>query len=381
MISLNNGIIFTGEQRLINHSVLVDSGIIIDIIPSNNRLSHAEHLDLNGQILCPGFIDLQQNGGGGVMFNTSPTKQTLIHMHKTNLKTGTTSFLPTLISDSDEVIHEGINACKEYMSSYSNHVLGMHLEGPYTNPDKRGIHPLEQLRHPSNKMIEWLSKQTPWLKKITLAPEMNKPEHIMALAKSGIIISIGHTAASYDEAKLAFSHGVTFATHLYNAMSPISGARSPGTVGAILDSNNVYAGIIADGHHVHWANVKIAKKSLGDRLCLVTDATAGASAPKNLTQFDFCGSTIYVKNGRCLDDQGTLGGSALTMNEAVKLLIENANISLEEALRMSSLYPAKAIGISNYLGYIKPGFVANLIVMDQDYKVSASVVNGVVVRT
>ncbi|MCE0492591.1 N-acetylglucosamine-6-phosphate deacetylase [Vibrio salinus] len=380
MISLDNSIIFTGEQRLTTHSVLIDSGTIIDIVPSENIPTNVKHIDLKGQILCPGFIDLQQNGCGGVMFNTSPSKQTLMHMHKTNIKTGTTSFLPTLISDSDEAIRNGINACKAYMNENPNHVLGMHLEGPYTNPVRKGIHPQEQLRAPGDNMVEWLSGQTPWLKKVTLAPEMNKPEHIRALVRSGIIVSIGHTAASYQEAKQSFSYGISFATHLYNAMSPISGAREPGAVGAVLDSGSLYAGIIADGHHVHWANIRIAKQTLGNRLCLVTDGTAGSSAPKELDKFDFCGTTIYIKNGKCLDEKGTLGGSSLTMNEGVKRLVENAGVSLDEALRMASLYPAKAIGVSDHLGCIKPGFVANLIVMNQDYKVSASIVNGVIVR-
>lgn len=174
----------------------------------------------------------------------------------------------------------------------------------------------------------------------------------------------------------AIEHGVSFATHLYNAMTPTLNGREPGVVGAIYDSADIYAGIIADGHHVHWANVRLAHKVLGERLVLVTDATAGAMPPADMTEFDFCGATIYLKDGLCIDSNGTLGGSALTMDEGVRLLVSQAGLPFDEAVRMATLYPARAIGVDQQLGSIKAGYVANLIVLDQDYKVLATLVNG-----
>ncbi|MDC0612575.1 N-acetylglucosamine-6-phosphate deacetylase [Vibrio sp.] len=380
MLALTNGIVFTGFDTLHNKAVLVENDTIVDIIDETGIPGSAEIFDTHGQWICAGFIDLQLNGCGGIMFNDKPDVATLEHMHQVNLKSGTTSFLPTLISDSDNTIRLGIEACKRYMSQHKHQVLGMHLEGPYTNPKRKGIHPEAQLRQPNEEMISWLAEQSQWLKKVTLAPEMNKEEHIKQLVDAGIIVSIGHTAATYDQARRAIENGVSFATHLYNAMSPTSSGREPGVVGAVLDAQHIYAGIIADGYHVHWANIRIAKSIMQERLCLVTDATAGANAPKDMSSFDFCGSKILIQNGKCVDENGTLGGSALTMDEGVRLLVENANIAKEEAIRMATLYPAKAIGVDNSLGQIKPGYTANLIVMNQDYKVSASIVNGVIMR-
>lgn len=376
MLALCHAIVLTGYQIIHDKAVIIDDGKIIELVDHDEIPEHCAQLDLRGRYLCPGFIDLQLNGCGGVMFNEQPSCATLEHMQKTNLKSGTTSYLPTLISDTDEKIHQGIAATQEFMTKHQNQVLGMHLEGPYTNPERKGIHPREQLRKPSNEMIAWLATQSAWLKKVTLAPEINELAHIESLTNAGIIVSLGHTAANYAQTMEAIEHGIGFATHLYNAMTPTTNGREPGVVGAIYDSPSIYAGIIADGHHVHWANIRLAKKAMGERLVLVTDATAGAMPPKDMTQFDFCGATIYVKDGLCVDENGTLGGSALTMDEGVRLLVKEARIPFDEAIRMATLYPARAIHVDHKLGAIQPGYIANLIVLDQDYKVSATFVNG-----
>ncbi len=378
MKALYNGVVLTGEQTLNDKAIIIDGGKIVALIDPKDIPSECERIDLQGQFLCPGFIDLQLNGCGGVMFNSQPNVETLEHMQRTNLKSGTTSFLPTLISDSDVVIQEALSATQKYMTKYKHQVLGMHLEGPYTNPERKGIHPLGQLRKPNDKMIEWLTTQTRWLKKVTLAPEVNQPSHIKALCDAGIIVSIGHSAANYQQTIEAIHHGVSFATHLYNAMTPTLNGREPGVVGAVLDDPSIYAGIIADGHHVHWANIRLAKKALDNRLILVTDATAGAMPPSGMQQFDFCGTTIYLKDGQCIDSNGTLGGSSLTMDEGVRLLVSKAKIPFDEAIRMATLYPARAMNLDHQIGAIKVGHIANLIVLDQDYKVSATLLNGVV---
>lgn len=376
MYALSHCVLLTGEVCLHNHAVLIQHGLIHAIVPESEIPQGIPVHDLQGHILSAGFIDLQLNGCGGVMFNDAPTLDTLAIMHQTNLKSGTTSFLPTLISDSDEVIRAALMSTRAYKEMHPNQVLGMHLEGPYTNPQRKGIHPIEQLRQPSDDMITWLCQQSDALAKVTLAPEMNQPKHIRQLASAGVLVSLGHSAASYEQAMQAFDDGIQFVTHLHNAMSATENARTPGVVGAVLDRQNIYTGIVADGHHVHWANVRIAKRALTDHLCLVTDATAAAAAPSGFTQFDFCGATIYLKDGQCVDAKGTLGGSALTMNEGIRLLVEQAGISLEEAFRMATLYPARAIKMDHLLGAIQPGMVANLVIIRSDYQVVNTIVNG-----
>jgi N-acetylglucosamine-6-phosphate deacetylase len=173
-----------------------------------------------------------------------------------------------------------------------------------------------------------------------------------------------------------FDHGIRFATHLYNAMTPTVNGREPGVVGAIYDRDDVYTGVIADGHHVHWANIRLAHKILGQRLVLVTDATAAAGAPAGFEQFDFCGTTVHLRDGQCIDEHGTLGGSALTMIEGVANLVQQVGLPLDEALRMATLYPACAIGWDRTLGSITVGKIANLTSFDQHFTVNATVVNG-----
>lgn len=375
MLALVNGVVYTGYQRLTNVAVLIREDKIYSIIPRDDVSDDVELYDLEGCILSAGFIDLQVNGCGGVMFNTSPTYVTLKHMQETNLKSGTTSFLPTFISDSDENIKTAVVETEQFIEKHSNQILGMHLEGPFTNIIRRGIHPEEQIRPLSDTMVEWLIQHKQAIKQITLAPEVNSVEHITHLAQSGIIVSIGHSAATYEEATDGFNHGISSATHLFNAMSSITNGREPGVVGAIFD-RKLYTGIIADGFHVNWSNIRLAKTVLGDKLCLITDATAGATPPDGMTEFDFCGATIYLKDGKCIDDKGTLGGSALTMNQAIKLVVENAGISLDESIRMATLYPARSIKIDNQLGAILPNHIANLTVMTDTFDIVKTMVNG-----
>ncbi|WP_024871017.1 N-acetylglucosamine-6-phosphate deacetylase [Tolumonas lignilytica] len=376
MYALCNSVLLTGYQRLTDTAVVVAEGKVVALLPQTELPAELPRQDMQGHILCPGFIDLQLNGCGGVMFNDTPDVATLTHMQRTNLRSGTTSFLPTLISDSDQTIEQALTATQAFMQQHQYQVLGMHLEGPYTNPKRRGIHPKEQLRQPSEAMIHYLCSQSPWLKKITLAPELNQAEHIRQLADAGITVSIGHSAATYEQAMAGFDAGIRFATHLYNAMTATENGRIPGIVGAIYDRQDVYTGLVADGFHVHWANVRLAKKVMGERLCLVTDATAAAMPPAGFDKFDFCGAEIFLRNGRCEDANGTLGGSALTMIEGIQLLVEHAGISLDEAVRMATLYPARAIGVDDKLGAIQPGLIANLARFDKNYQIVDTMVGG-----
>ncbi|ENO8417758.1 N-acetylglucosamine-6-phosphate deacetylase [Vibrio mimicus] len=373
MYALTNCKIYTGNDVLVKHAVIINGDKIETVCPIESLPSDTKVVDLNGANLSPGFIDLQLNGCGGVMFNDEITAKTIDIMHKANLKSGCTSFLPTLITSSDENMRQAIAAAREYQSQYPNQSLGLHLEGPYLNVMKKGIHSVDFIRPSDDSMIDTICANSDVIAKVTLAPENNKPEHIEKLVQAGIVVSIGHTNATYAEARQSFESGITFATHLFNAMTPMVG-REPGVVGAIYDTPDVYAGIIADGFHVDYANIRIAHKIKGEKLVLVTDATAPAGA--EMDYFIFVGKKVYYRDGKCVDENGTLGGSALTMIEAVQNTVEHVGIALDEALRMATLYPAKAIGVDDKLGRIKKGMIANLTVFDRDFNVKATVVNG-----
>lgn len=376
MYALHHCTLYTGEGILTGRALIIDGDRIHAIIDERELPADMPRHDLQGANLTAGFIDVQLNGCGGVMFNDAISTQTLATMQAANLKSGTTSFLPTLITSPDADMRQAIEVTRDYMQTRPNEVLGVHLEGPYTNLKRKGIHPAEQIRHPSDEMIDFFCDNSDAIGKMTLAPEQNKPEHIRRLVDAGILVSAGHTAASYAQALAGFDNGIRFATHLYNAMTPTINGREPGVVGAIYDRPDVYAGIIVDGHHVHYANVRLAHRILGERLVLVTDATAPAGAAQGFDKFDFCGATVYYRDGQCVDENGTLGGSALTMIEGVKNLVREVGLPLEEALRMASLYPARAIGWDNRLGSIQVGKIANLTVFNQDFTILGTVVNG-----
>ncbi len=373
MYALTNCRIFTGSDVLDNHAVIIDGVNIHAVCPVSELPTGIEIKDLQGANLTPGFIDVQLNGCGGVMFNDEINADALHIMHRANLKAGCTSFLPTFITSSDEKMKLAMAAQRDYQTHYPNHSLGLHLEGPYLNIEKKGIHNIEFIRPSDDAMIQTICENTDVVAKVTLAPEQNDHKHIHQLVDAGIVVSAGHTNATYAEARKGFADGITFATHLFNAMTSIQG-REPGMVGAIYDTPEVYAGVIADGFHVDYANIRTAKKIKGDKLILVTDATAPAGA--NMDYFIFVGKKVYYRDGKCIDENGTLGGSALTMINAVRNAVEHVGIALDEAVRMATLYPARAIGVENKLGAIKAGLVANLAIFDRDFNVKATVVNG-----
>lgn len=373
MYALTNCKIYTGSDVLENHAVIIDGVTIHSICPESELPTGIELRNLDGANLSPGFIDLQLNGCGGVMLNDEITAETMQIMHEANLKSGCTSFLPTLITSSDENMRQSIEAAREYHAKYENQSLGLHLEGPYLNVMKKGIHSVDYIRQSDDSMIDLICENKDLVTKVTLAPEHNDPEHIERLNKAGVVVAIGHTNATYKEARKGFEAGISFATHLFNAMTPMVG-REPGVVGAIYDTPEVYAGVIADGFHVDYANIRIAHKIKGEKLVLVTDATAPAGA--DMDYFIFVGKKVYYRDGKCVDENGTLGGSALTMIEAVQNTVEHVGIALDEALRMATLYPARSIGVDNKLGLIKKDMVANLAIFDRDFNVQATVVNG-----
>ncbi|EKK4081962.1 N-acetylglucosamine-6-phosphate deacetylase [Cronobacter dublinensis] len=376
MYALTHGRIYTGHDILDDHAIVIADGLIERLCPLADLPAGIEQRDMGGAIIAPGFIDVQLNGCGGVQFNDTAdavSVDTLEIMQKANEKSGCTSYLPTLITCSDALMKQSVRVMRDYLSHHKNQALGLHLEGPWLNIVKKGTHNPDYVREPDAELVDYLCENADVITKITLAPERVAPEVIAKLTAAGIVVSAGHSNATLKEAKKGFRAGIRFATHLFNAMPYITG-REPGLTGAIFDEPDVFCGIIADGLHVDFANVRLAKKVKGDKLCLVTDATAPAGA--NIDEFIFAGKTIYYRNGLCVDENGTLSGSALTMIEGVRNLVEHVNIALDEALRMATLYPARAMGVAHRLGSIEAGKVANLTAFTRDYKIIKTIVNG-----
>ncbi|WCG85101.1 N-acetylglucosamine-6-phosphate deacetylase [Pectobacterium sp. A5351] len=376
MYALTHSRIFTGHQILDNHAVVIADGLIERVCPLAELPPGIEQHDLHGAFLAPGFIDLQLNGCGGVQFNDSLdtiSVKTLEIMQQANQRSGCTSFLPTLITSSDAFMKHSIDVMREWLAQNKHQALGLHLEGPWLNVIKKGTHDPAFIRQPTQALVDFLCANADAITKVTLAPEEVEPSVIRQLTAAGIIVSAGHSNATWEQAKQGFVAGIRFATHLFNAMPYLTG-REPGLVGAIYDAPEVYCGIIADGRHVDWANIRNSKRIKGDKLVLVTDATAPAGA--DIDQFIFAGKTIYYRDGICVDEHGTLSGSALTMIEAVRNSVEHAGIALDEAIRMATLYPARAIGVDKQLGSIESGKVANLTAFDRDYHILKTFVNG-----
>ncbi|NIF22984.1 N-acetylglucosamine-6-phosphate deacetylase [Candidatus Pantoea multigeneris] len=376
MYALVNGRIYTGYEVLDNHAVVIADGLIERVCPIADLPPQVEQRDVSGASIAPGFIDLQLNGCGGVQFNddiNALSVETLSIMQRANEKSGCTSFLPTLITSRDELMVRAIETMRSWLKDHQNQALGLHLEGPWLNKGKKGTHDPALIRQPDPALVQYLCDNADVISKVTLAPENVSPEVIRQLTAAGIVVSAGHSCATYEQAVTGFRAGVTFATHLYNAMPTFAG-REPGLIGALFDSPDVYCGIIADGLHVHYANVRNAKKIKGDKLVLVTDATAPAGA--QIEKFIFAGKTIYYRDGLCVDENGTLSGSALTMIEAVRNSVEHVGIALDEALRMATLYPARAMGVEQRLGSVSEGKVANLTLFTRDYKIIKTLVNG-----
>jgi N-acetylglucosamine-6-phosphate deacetylase len=374
-LALRNAILIDGERITTGQVVIVRGDRIEAILPEPNLTADADIdvIDLQNAYLAPGFIDLQLNGCGGVLFNDAITVETLETMHRTNLDSGTTEFLPTLITTSEENMRLALEVVGQHRRNPPNGVLGIHLEGPYINPERKGIHDARSIRKPSREMIECIATaagEFPVM--LTLAPECNELTTLSALVEAGVIVSSGHSNAHYAEAAAGFDAGIRTATHLFNAMSPWTG-RDPGLVGAILDREEVAAGIIVDGFHVHYASIKLAKAIKRQGLFLVTDAVTptGTSMPT----FQFGGRTVFVKESRCVSADGTLGGALLTMIGAVANSVRHAGIPLLEAVRMAALYPARVVKRDHELGKVMQGYLADLTVFDDDF-----VVRGVVER-
>ena len=373
---LRNARILAGDDFRDDLAVVIESGritaLVSDAAPMLGQAD--EQVDLGGGWLLPGFIDAQVNGGGGVLFNNSPDVATLRTLAQAHRRFGTTGLLPTLISDDVQVMRAAIAATRQAISEGVPGVLGIHLEGPYIAPARKGTHDANKFRVPDADEIAMAASLDNGVTLLTLAPERVPLESIRALVERGVIVAAGHTAASYEEARAGLDAGIRGFTHLYNAMSPLTG-REPGAVGAALEDRDSWIGIIADGVHVHPASLRVAlaTKPRG-KVMLVTDAMppVGAEDPS----YELYGEVITAIDGVVRNAAGSLAGSALDMATAVRNSVQLLGVSLAEAARMASTYPAQFLNLDDRYGHIAEGHHADLVLLDDALQVRSTWIAG-----
>ena len=367
--------VFDGERLLADHAVILEQDCIAEVLPSAALPADMPiEADLNGAYLTPGFIDLQVNGGGGVLFNGAPTADAIRAIGAAHRQYGTTGFLPTLISDDYAVMRRAVAAVDEALARGVPGVLGIHLEGPFLNVLKKGTHDAGKIRALDEEGLAILGSLKRGKTLVTLAPERTTAAMIRRLLEADVIVWAGHSAADYRETRAALAVGVSGFTHLFNAMTPLE-SRAPGMVGAALADADSRFGIIADGHHMHPAclQIAVAAKRRGGAV-LVTDAMPTVGAKDK--SFVLNNETIHAVDGRLLNAAGSLAGSDLDMASAVLNAARFARIDWLEAVRMASLYPARALGLADRLGYIRPGYRASLAALNERREVVQTWIDG-----
>ena len=348
--------IFTGENWLTNHAVIIEEGMITAVIPVSSLSSSQQAEQFHDCIIVPAFFDLQIYGAYEKLLAVYPEPDSLYRLNEYCNKGGAAFCMPTVATNTKEVFYKSIDAVKDYWSRGGEGILGLHLEGPWINPVKRGAHVEALIHSPTvQEAEELLNYGKGIIKIITLAPEVCSKEVIDLILSHNIIISAGHSNASYAEAKAGFANGIMAVTHLYNAMSPLQ-HRAPGLAGAAMDDDKVMVSIIPDGRHVDYAAVRIAKQAVKERLFVITDAVTTTAE----------GYYPHERVGDKYEAAGILSGSALSMSKAVKNLVELAGIELGEALRMCSLYPARVMKMQDSYGKILPGYNSPLTVLNNE---------------
>ena len=345
--------VFTGDTWLTDHAIITNRGVIDEILQTSSLVDRASVEDFPRCYIAPAFIDLQIYGADKKLFAVYPDTDALLKLKGYCNKGGAAYCQPTVATNSREVFYKCIDAIRTYWKNGGEGILGLHIEGPWINAIKKGAH-IESFIHSPNmdEVKELLEYGKEVITMITLAPEVCDEKVIDYILSRGIVISAGHSNATYEQAINGFQHGIATATHLYNAMSPLQ-HREPGLVGAIFNSN-VMASIIPDGHHVDYAAIRIAKKIVEDRLFVITDAVTETNQ----------GYYQHYLAGDKYESAGILSGSALNMHTALQNLVNNVGIQLDEALRMCSLYPAKVAKKEHELGKIAKGYKAKLVVLD-----------------
>ncbi len=357
--TLTNAQVLTPQGFVSGANVVVENGIVAAVDPA--RGSAGGGVDLDNGFLLPGFIDVQVNGGGGVLFNDDPSPEGAVAIAEAHSAFGSTGVLPTLISDDLDKIDLAVRAADKAVEEGAPGVLGVHIEGPFLNPAKRGIHDERKIRPLSKDALRLLTGARKARVVVTLAPECAAVEDIRYLVEQGVRVCAGHTNADYDETRSALKAGVTGFTHLFNAMSPMH-SRAPGVVPAALESE-AWCGMIADGVHVHPAMLRLAMRAKADgRLMLVTDAMPNVGA--DIDHFYLGDVRINVRGGKCYDNDGTLAGASLTMIDAVKNAVAMLGVDLAGAARMASANPAAFLGVERETGAIRAGARADFVWLD-----------------
>ena len=365
---LLDGVFATGR------AVIVQGDRISAVVEEADVDASASRIDLDGGLLVPGFIDTQVNGGGGVLFNDAPTVETIRTIGEAHRRYGTTGFLPTLISDDLHVIRSGIKAVESAIEQAIPGVLGIHIEGPFLNEYRKGIHDADKIRALDEEGYGVLTSLRNGRTLVTVAPECTTPEMIGRLVRAGVIVSAGHSNGKYSEVRAAIDAGLSGFTHLFNAMSPL-GAREPGVVGAALEDDSTWCGIIVDGQHVSPETLKIGLRCKpADKLMLVTDAMPSVGSESK--EFILQGKRIIAREGACLDKNGRLAGSDLDMAWAVRNAIGLLAISPETAFAMASAAPAAFLRLAADFGSISPGFRADFVLLDDALRVRATWIAG-----
>lgn len=369
-----NGRVLTPQGLVERSVVIVDGGRVTQVCAANDAPAEAEKVDLGGGTLVPGFIDVQVNGGAGVLFNEHPTVDAIEAIGAAHRRFGTTGFLPTLISDDLDVVARAIDAVHTAIERPVPGVLGIHIEGPFLNAARSGIHDARKFRVLDDDAIALLSSLGVGRTLVTLAPERTTPAMISRLTAAGVVASAGHTNATYEEMRAALAAGVTGFTHLFNAMSPLA-ARAPGVVGAALEDQASWCGLIVDGRHVDPAVLRIALrcKPLA-KFMLVSDAMPTVGAARK--SFELQGRTITVKDGVCVAADGTLAGSDLDMAQALRNAMDLMNLKFEDAAAMASRNAAQFLGL-NDLGRIEPGARASFALLNVAREVMCCWIDGV----
>ncbi len=357
--------VFTGHEILPDHAVVVNNGMIEKIMPSSLITESEEEINLGDVMLAPAFIDLQLYGAYGRLLAVYPDALTVSEIVKYCTNGGATHCMPTVATNTYAIIFKCIDAIKEYWQQGGKGALGLHVEGPWINPVKRGAHREEWIFSPTIQHAkELLEYGKDVIKIITVAPECCSQQVVELIQSYNIVVSAGHTNATYKEATTAFDRGIHTATHLYNAMSGLQ-HRAPGMVGAVFNHNEVRCSIVPDGHHVDFAAIRIAKKVMGERLFAITDAVTETTE----------GYYKHTLEGDKYTSNGILSGSALTMHKCFTNLVKHCGIPVEEALRMCSLYPATVINMQQSLGTIKENYKADMVVLDNDLQLVKVIVS------
>jgi N-acetylglucosamine-6-phosphate deacetylase len=370
--------IFTGDETLDGYSLILDTDRILDIVPDATASEATEIRLPEGSLLAPGFIDAQVNGGGGVLFNDDPTEAGIARIVSAHRRFGTTGLLPTFITDAEAKMRLAIDAAARMAARRGSGVLGLHLEGPFINAARRGVHAeafIRPLTPADRQFLCGVPAEFPTGRVLlSLAPEQVADDMIGALVASGFVVSAAHSAASYERGIAAVAAGVTGFTHLFNAMPPLVN-RDPGIALAALLTPDSWCGVIADGAHVHPAmlSLTLAVKPRG-RVYLVTDAMPPIGTMAD--RFELYGGTVERRDGKLLTLDGRLAGADLDMATAIRNCVTLFGFEREEALRMASLYPAMFLGLATERGRIAPGFIADLVLLDPTHAALGTWVAG-----